>query len=386
MIDTQAWVLHEGPAGAGCALDSGEFRLEQFTFSRPGEDELLVEPLFGSWEGNMSHALARRPIDICRRRREPRVVIGNSIVVRVLQAGPANPEIHEGAVGILYSGYTSDEHGYTVSAHGYDAPGTIGGLAKRIKIPARNFVPLPEGSTHDLARWAAFSVRYLTAWSNWRVALGAYRLQMSAADDASPHVLGWGGGSTFAELDLARRQGCRVAMIAGNDERLAALERADILGLDRRKFPAIEFDERRYTGDESYRRDYQDSERVFLTTVRGWSGGRGVAVMIDYIGAPVIRASLKAIGRQGVFTSAGWLLGMHTPINRAVECIARHVHVFTHFIRRSECAEARESAASTGWLPEVSEIYDWEDVPRLARDAAAGTLRTYFPVYRVNPI
>ncbi|HEY0138678.1 MAG TPA: zinc-binding dehydrogenase [Nannocystis sp.] len=366
-------------------MDSQDFRLEQFQFEDLRDDELLVEPLFGSWEGNMSHSVARRPIDICRRRREPRVVIGNASVLRVLRAGSAVRGVAEGAVGILYSGYGIDEFGYTVSAHGYDAPGTIGMLAKRSKIPARNFLPLPVGSTVALERWAAFAVRYLTAWSNWKLAFGAYRLQMSAADDPAPFVLGWGGGSTYAELDLARRHGCRVAMISGSEERLAWLAQRDIHGIDRRAFPDLETDESRMA-DPAFKRAQQASERAFLATVKAWTGGAGAAVMVDYIGGPVFRASLRALGRQGVLTTAGWLLGMQTPINRAIECIARHIHVHTHFIRHGDCAEAMEYAVANEWLPEVSEIYDWDEVPRLARNAAAGQLQTYFPVYRVNPV
>ena len=35
-----------------------------------------------------------------------------------------------------------------------------------------------------------------------------------------PHVWGWGGGTTFAELDLARRHGCHTVMLSGHDGRL----------------------------------------------------------------------------------------------------------------------------------------------------------------------
>ena len=39
---------------------------------------MLAEPLYGCWEGNMSHAVERRPIDIYRDRGEEKVVIGNA--------------------------------------------------------------------------------------------------------------------------------------------------------------------------------------------------------------------------------------------------------------------------------------------------------------------
>ncbi|MCY1064905.1 zinc-binding dehydrogenase [Nannocystis sp. RBIL2] len=386
MIETEAWVLYERSGATQSALDSGDFRLEKFSFPAPASDELLVEPLFGSWEGNMTHSLQRRPIDICSQRREQRVVIGNGSVLRVLRAGADVRGIHEGAVGILYGGHVQDEFGYTVLVQGYDAPGTVGVLAKRTKIAARNFLPLPLESQHRLEQWAAFSVRYLTAWSNYRVALGAYRLQIDEHLDPAPFVLGWGGGSTLAALELAQRAGSRTAMVSGSPGRLAELGRSGIVGIDRRAFADIELDESRYHSDPDYREAYRASEQAFLATVRDWTGGRGAAIVFDYIGAPVFRASVKALARQGVLATAGWLLGMQMTMNRAIECIGRHVHVHSHYIRHSDSPAAMHYAEREGWMPQVSEIYSWEEIGRLARDAAAGRLRSYFPVYRVNPV
>jgi NADPH:quinone reductase-like Zn-dependent oxidoreductase len=384
MIDTEAWVLHEGPGQSRSALDTRDFRLERFSFPEPADDELLVEPLFGCWEGNMSHSLARQPLDICKKRGEKKVIIGTASVLRVLRAGSGAPGIREGDIGLLYGGYETDELGYMIWAHGYDAAGSLGILAKRTKIPARSFVPLPAETPYSLEQWAAFSVRYITAWSNWKVAHGAYRLQVSEADDPAPCVLGWGGGSTLATVDLARRHGCRAAMISGNEGRLAELSRMGIAGFDRRRFPVIDLDEERYAADPDYKKAYLASERALLELVHDWSRGRGAAILLDYIGSPVFRASLKALGRQGVIATAGWLLGMQMPLNRARECIARHVHVFTHYARRSEPAEAIDYAMRTGWMPEVTEVYGWEDVAELAQTAAEGKVRTYFPVFRVN--
>ena len=386
MIDTEAWVLYERSGSIESALDSDDFRLEKFSFPGPGSDELLVEPLFGSWEGNMTHSLQRRPIDICSQRRERRVVIGNGSVLRVLRAGSDVRGIHEGDVGILYGGHVQDEFGYTVLVQGYDAPGTVGVLAKRTKISARNFLPLPIESSYRLEQWAAFSVRYLTAWSNYRVAVGAYRLQVDAHADPTPYVLGWGGGSTLAALDLARRAGCRTAMVSASPHRLAELADLGIEGIDRRAFADIEFDEARYPRDPDCHAAYRESERVFLDTVRAWTHGRNAAIVFDYIGAPVYRASVKALGRQGVLATAGWLLGMQMTLNRAIECIGRHVHVHSHYIRHGDSPIAMDYAVREGWMPQVSEIYSWEEIGRLARDAAAGRLRSYFPVYGVNPI
>lgn len=386
MIETEAWVLYEGPERGGTALGTDDFRREKFSFPDPGEGELLVEPLFGSWEGNMTHALERRPIDICRKRKERRVVIGNSCVMRALKPGPGVSGIREGDLGILYGGQILDEFGYTVLVQGYDAPGTMGMLARRSKVLARNFLPIPRDSHYRPEQWAAFSVRYLTGWSNWKIAHGAYRLQVPQEADPTPYALGWGGGSTLASVDLARRAGWRTAMISGSAERLAEFARLGIGGIDRRRFPALEFDERRYKHNAEYARMYLEAERSFLEIVRDWSRGRNASIVFDYIGAPVFRASVKALAREGVIATAGWLLGMQLSVNRAIECIGRHIHVHTHYIRHQDCREAIDYAVREGWMPEVTEIYPWEQVDALAREAAAGRLKSYFPVYCVNPV
>jgi NADPH:quinone reductase-like Zn-dependent oxidoreductase len=385
VITTEAWVLH---SGKGAALETGAFRLEPYSFPDPGDDEVLVEPLFGSWEGNMSHALVRKPIDVCLARGEEKVVLGNSGVVRVLKPGAAVRTVKEGDV-CLFVTRDNDKHGYMLRAFAYDQPNTVGMLAKRSKIYGDCLLPIPRNTPYTYAQWAAYSLRYLTAWSNWKVAYGAYRLQISSYDDPTPHVWGWGGGTTFAELTLAQRAGCRVAMTAGSDARLQWLEKHGIHPVDRRTFPDLELtDEKRYATDADYKAAYDRSEAAFLKVVKEVTGGQGAAIFCDYIGSPVARATLKALAREGVLTTAGWKLGMNIPVNRAVECLKRHIHVFTHFGRYQEGREAMEYAAQTGWMPPIRDErpFDFEEVSQLARAAADGTLGSYFPVFRVNPL
>jgi len=263
----------------------------------------------------------------------------------------------------------------------------VGLLAKSSKAPGAVLTKLPENSRFSLRQWAAFSLRYPTAWSNFRVALGALRLQLSELDLPTPRVWGWGGGTTLAELDLARRFGCDVTMLSGSDAHLRQIESLGIRAVDRRRFGNLVLDEARYAADAEYKGAYQRAEGAFLKLVHEVTQGEGVSIFLDYIGAPVARATLKSLARQGVIASAGWKLGMGLHVNRAVECIARHTHVHTHYARHAEHAVALAFASRTGWLPEVEPeaVYDWEDMPRLAADFAAGRIGSYFPVYRVNP-
>ncbi|MGB8510349.1 MAG: hypothetical protein WCD76_18370, partial [Pyrinomonadaceae bacterium] len=300
-----------------------------FTFPDINEAEVLAEPIYGCWEGNMSHAVERDPVDICRQRREASVVIGNAGVVRVLQVGAAVKSVKEGDLCLVFCNGVWDDLGYAQQIYAYDAPGTIGLLAKRTKLREKNLIKIPDGTKFDLRCWAAFSLRYVTAWANWKVAYGCLRLQLPEDAQRDVHVWGWGGGVTLAELGLAKFAGCKPAMIASSDERLELLRRSGLTPVDRRRFENLFFDQARYETDATYRKAYQLSEEAFLETVSELTGDQGVSIFIDFIGLPVFRVTLKALARPGVITTAGWKEGMHLSVVRAIECMKWHTHVHT---------------------------------------------------------
>lgn len=382
MIRTQAWVIHPGSDGAGPARLS----LEPLLLDDMAADEVLVAPLYGCWEGNMSHALRRKPVDVCRLRLEETVVLGNAGVVRVLDVGRDVPDLVEGDTCVLLPIGSPDPHGYITRVFGYDAAGTVGMLAKRTKLKRWQLYRIPAGCSHDLTQWAATSVRYGTAWDNWRVALGCYRTQMSESDETAPWAWGWGGGVVLAELQLARRAGFRVAMTASSDVRLAQIEASGIEAVDRRAFADLNFDAERYDTDQAYRERYLTSEKRFLRCVNQLTGGRKVGIFIDNIGSPVYRATVRALARQGVIATSGWDQGGMLTTNRIESCTNRHIHVFTHGMRAQESRAACDYMASSDWIaPRPDKVWAWHELPALADAFAAGRIETYFPIFAVNP-
>lgn len=380
-IATDAWVLYRGSTGVAAAL-----KRENYSFPELTEHEILVEPLYGCWEGNMTHALERNPIDICEQRQEEKVVIGNSGVVRILRVGRRVTNLHEGDLGLYFCVAVADENGYVTKVAGYDAPKSIGMLAKQIKLPENQFMLLPRATRYSLKQWAAFCLRYLVAWSNWRVAYGTWRLQMTEEDRPVASVWGWGGGTTLAELQLAKHFGCDTFMMASKEQRFQLLQKMGITTIDRRQFLALTFDENLYNTNAQYREEYKNAETSFLSTVMDHTAGRGASIFIDNIGYPVFRATLKALSRQGVVTTVGWKKGMNLQVIRAIECIYRHSHIFTHGARYSESLKAVQFAEETAWLPlDTNEVYSWDDVPQLANDYAQGKTVSYFPLYQINP-
>ena len=381
-INTSAWVIHKGDI-----RQPGPAVLREESFSFPGidETELLVEPLYGSWEGNMSHALERVPVDICRLRGEERVVVGNSGVVRVLKPGASVKGIREGDVGVLVPIGQRDKHGFLKTVFGYDAPKTVGMLAKRTKLKLHQFIPLGE-TRHDLRRWAAFSVRYANAWSNWEVASACWKQQMGSCPKARKFVCAWGGGVSLAQVTLAQSQGWQAAMVVSTDRRVELLKALGVQPVDRRAFLDLHFDPEGFEANPSLRRKYFKAEWAFRSEIMRLTGGEGVSIFVDNIGTPVFQATLKVLASQGVVTTCGWKLGTAVSANRARECMQRHVHVFTHGSTYEQGVAAMRFAEAEGWLPEVPEKHHrYPAIPILAEQYARGEIESYFPIFEVNP-
>jgi NADPH:quinone reductase-like Zn-dependent oxidoreductase len=189
---------------------------------------------------------------------------------------------------------------------------------------------------------------------------------MADVDAADALVCGWGGGVSLAELELARAAGFRTAMIASRPSRLALLRARGITALDRRGFADATF------------------EADVLRAIAALSDGQGAAIFIDNIGAHY-RLTLKALARQGVITTSGWKRNATFPTMRSMECISRHLHVFTHYARYAEGGQAVRHALEHGWMaPPVEHIYGWDDIPQLVHDYAADSIDSYFPIFAIN--
>lgn len=62
MITTDAWVLHAGSVSDKTSRPArGALSRERFSFPDIAADEVLVEPLYGSWEANLEHGISRQP-------------------------------------------------------------------------------------------------------------------------------------------------------------------------------------------------------------------------------------------------------------------------------------------------------------------------------------
>lgn len=381
-IKTDAWVLHAGEKGA--PPKPTQLVREMFETRDPGPEEALVSPLFGCMEGNMGHAVERKPIDLCLARGEEKVVVGNAGVVRVEKVGSAVTTVREGDTAILFCNGIPDKYGYPERIFGYDTPDTVGVLAKTTRMHQKQLIPIPKDTKYPLEQWAGFSLRYVTAWSNWRLAYGTLRLLLDEKELPAPEVWGWGGGVSLGQLALAKHFGCKVAQIASTDDRLTTIESLGIRAVDRREFRDLYFDKKKFKVDEDYTKRFLAAENIFVKKVTEMTGGNMVNIFIDYVGVPVLRSTLKVLAREGVLTTAGWKEGMMIELVRASECIARHQHVNTHYARYQEGLDAVAFAEKNGWLPPLeSKVYEYDQIPELFEDYAKDNVG-WFPIFRVN--
>ena len=359
---------------------------DTFELTPPAPNEIIAAPLFGCWEGNMGHAIRRRPIDICRARKDPYAILGNAGVVEVVETGKDVKTVRPGQRAVIFANGEEDWFGFPNKIFAYDAPGSHGCLAKMMKVKDRQLVPIPDDTRHSYEQWAGFSLRYITAWSNWEMAHGTYRLSVSSNELAAINVWGWGGGVTLAELDLAKRFGARTIMLSGSDKRINLIKDMGVKPLDRRKYGNLNYDHDRYKVDPDYAASYRKAEEAFLADVIELTSGRKVQIFIDMIGEPVYRATLKALAREGVVTTAGWKEGVSLNLTRAIECIERHQHIHTHYARFSQGWQAVAFAEGNGWLPpKPTKVYTFDEIPKLSEDYLNEDTE-YFPIFSVNTI
>ena len=151
-----------------------------------------------------------------------------------------------------------------------------GGYAEYCVAPAAHALPIPAGLT--LADAAALPETWFTVWANLAV-MG--RLQ------AGERVLIHGGSSGIGltAIQLARRIGAEVLVTVGSAEKAAYCREAGA-------HHAI-----------NYR------ERDFAEEVRSLTGGAGVNVVLDMVGAPYFARNTAVLARDGRLVIIAFLEG-----------------------------------------------------------------------------
>ena len=143
---------------------------------------------------------------------------------------------------------------------------TGGGYAEQVAVPVEQTMDVPESV--DLADAAALPEVACTVWSN---------VIMTSGLQPGEWLLVHGGGSGIGTMaiQIAKALGARIAVTAGSTEKLAACEAlgAEVL--------------------INYR------EQDFVEVVKDVTGGRGVDVILDNMGAKYLTRNIEALARNG---------------------------------------------------------------------------------------
>ena len=157
-----------------------------------------------------------------------------------------------------------------------------GGYAQKVAVPIGQVMPVPGGLS--LIEAAALPEVTCTVWSN---------LDMTANLSEGEWLLIHGGGSGIgtAAIQIGRALGARVAVTAGSAEKL---ERCAHLGAD----VLINY-----------------HEQDFVEVVRQETGGRGVNVILDNMGASYLDRNVTALARDGRLVIIGLQGGVTAELN-----------------------------------------------------------------------
>ena len=106
-------------------------------------------------------------------------------------------------------------------------------------------------------------------------------------------------------------------------------------------------------------------------------------MFVDYIGGSLLRATRRALAREGVLTTAGWHAGLEVAYRRPVACIGRQQYVHTHYARHAQAVAAVDYAERTGWMPPLdAPSVPFDELPRLVERMLDGD-QAMFPTWSV---
>jgi len=174
-----------------------------------------------------------------------------------------------------------------------------GGYAEKVAVPAGQLMPPPPGM--DLTTAAAVPEAFLTAHDNL-----ATRARLRPGETVLIH--GGTGGVGTAAIQIARRLGARVLATAGSPERVAICRE---LGAD----DAID-----HTTED------------FVARARELTGGEGVDVILDVMGAAYLERNLQALARDGRLVVIGLQGGLRAEVDLNT-MMARRVSLISTTLR-----------------------------------------------------
>jgi tumor protein p53-inducible protein 3 len=215
-----------------------------------------------------------------------------------------------------------------------------GGYAEKVTVPAVHAMPLPDNLSFE--EGAAIPEAFLTAYLNL-FGLG----ELKEGQTVLIHAGGSGVGT--AAIQLAREAGATVLVTAGSAEKL---ERCRQLGA---------------TGLINYRQE------AFAAKVKELTGGQGVNLILDFIGADYFEDNLASLALYGRLVLIGQLSGSKVQLDLG-QIMRRRLHITGTTLR----ARSLEEKATL-----VRQLSDFA-LPRFADGRLRPVIDSVFPISQAS--
>jgi tumor protein p53-inducible protein 3 len=215
-----------------------------------------------------------------------------------------------------------------------------GGYAEKVTVPAVHAMPLPDNLSFE--EGAAIPEAFLTAYLNL-FGLG----ELKEGQTVLIHAGGSGVGT--AAIQLAREAGATVLVTAGSAEKL---ERCRQLGA---------------TGLINYKQE------AFAVKVKELTGGQGVNLILDFIGADYFDGNLASLALYGRLVLIGQLSGSKVQLDLG-QIMRRRLHITGTTLR----ARSLEEKATL-----VRQLSDFA-LPRFADRRLRPVIDSVFPISQAS--
>jgi NADPH2:quinone reductase len=216
-----------------------------------------------------------------------------------------------------------------------------GAYAEYVAVPAAQCLHWPHG--FDAVQAAALPENYFTVWANLFDMGG-----LAAGETLLVH--GGSSGIGITAIQLAVAQGSKVFATAGSVVKCAAVERLGAVAIN-----------------------YKHAD--FAEVIAAATGGRGVDVVMDMVGAPYVERNIKSLARGGRLVQVAFMLGSKVENLDLLPVMVKRLTITGSTMRPRTTAEKGAIAAALKrkvWplleagtvKPVIDKVFSLEDAPK----------------------